>query len=248
MFLERQNAVIEKLAMRIQQEERDSMQRDKRELEQKLLDLQQEKMLRQQEESSRMFPKLIPDLSAPPKEKEEPEKPKEKKQNALETIGKFYLMTQLIEGKKHKRSVSDPNTQRLLQNVPRERPRENSLLRDGGEDEERTPTIRSSGLLRVQSHKPGSMLQNALLNPMMNDDGEGDGLQSRRSIHSLHRMKGVSARDLRGSKVAVDRGAYTNNNSFEEEDLMEEERPVSKQRRKLIKKSKLVVEHLDNRN
>lgn len=244
MFLERQNAVIEKLAMRIQQEERDSMQRDKRELEQKLLDLQQAKMLQQQEESARILPKLISEPSLPPKEKEEPERPKEKS-NTLETIGKFYLMAKLMEGKKHKRSVSDPNAQRLLQNAARERPRESSLLRDG-DDDDRTPTIRSSGLLRVQSQKPGSMLQNVLMNPMMLDDGESDEYQSRRI--SLNRKKGVSARDLRelrGNKGGYERGARTNDNSYdEEEDLMEDERPETKTRRKpLIRKSKVKIKY-----
>ena len=117
-FFERQNAVIEKLAFRIQKEERDSIQREKKELEQKLRDLQTEKVLRQQHEESlklmqkvqseNTIPKLSVHKSSPSKEKSS--------SNLLETLGKMYL-AQKIANNSHKRSKSYANGLSLGRNL-----------------------------------------------------------------------------------------------------------------------------------
>lgn len=114
-FLERQNAVIEKLAVRIQQEERNVIQREKRDLEFKLRNLENERMIRDQKEENMKQLTKIQAAQAQMEEsmrstKRESRRPsfvkKEKSQsNLLETLGKMYLV-QKLSSKPNQRSKS----------------------------------------------------------------------------------------------------------------------------------------------
>jgi len=113
-FLERQNAVIEKLAVRIQQEERNTIQREKRDLEFKLRNLENERMIREQKEENM---KQLTKIQAAQAQMEESMRTtqrsrrpsfvkREKSQsNLLETLGKMYLV-QKLSSKPNQRSKS----------------------------------------------------------------------------------------------------------------------------------------------
>ena len=116
-FLERQNAVIEKLAYRIQQEERDTFDREKRGLEQKLMNLETEKILRKQEESIRfLVNKTNSQRNLIKINDGTPEKDTDSKSNPLESLGKLYLVSKLFEGK-NKPPNSDYRDQRYNQGL-----------------------------------------------------------------------------------------------------------------------------------
>lgn len=178
-FLERQNAVIEKLAIRIQQEERESMQREKKELEQKLRDLQTEKILRQQEDSLRHMAKANSDESHIRITKAHLDRTKspQKSSNTLEALGKFYLMSTLFDGKAtpgkspvnemNKRKSRGPETERA-------RDRDTSIvgeMEDEEEEEEEPPTpeVKPKSLKRLTTQK-SMKIQPVVLQPLMMDE------------------------------------------------------------------------------
>lgn len=185
-FLERQNAVIEKLAIRIQQEERESMQREKKELEQKLRDLQTEKILRQQEDSMRYMSKANSEELSRRKSKghlDGAKSPSKKNNNTLETLGKFYLMSKLFDGNGNPvKSPLNPLNEMMKSRGPeternrdrdRDRDRDTSIvgeLEDEEEEEEPpTPEVKSKSLKKLATQK-SMKIQPVVLQPLMLDE------------------------------------------------------------------------------
>ena len=174
-FLERQNAVIEKLAIRIQQEERESMQREKKELEQKLRDLQTEKILRQQEDSMRYMAGPAsgePKIRITKQRLDGSKSPSRKSNNTLEALGKFYLMSKLFDGNAGKLPLNEMKSPRGAE-AERNRDRDTSIVGEIEDEEEEeeppTPEVKRKSTKKLTTQK-SMKVQPVVLQPLVLDE------------------------------------------------------------------------------
>jgi len=212
-FFERQNAVIEKLAFRIQKEERDSLQREKKELEQKLRDLQTEKVLRHQhEESLKLMQKVQSDSNTPKLQNHKSSPSKEKvSSNLLETLGKMYLASKLTNT--HKRSKSYANGLSLGRNLVKEKIEEEfNQKQDEDEEEDDKPKIKKESSFKIRKLGAPKLV--------FEDMDGGDSPSNRNNPSSLYSSKVLSARDFGEKRTLGDLEEASPGNSSKKSEFL----------------------------